>query len=761
MKIDKLKLFYAELNSEFSSECEKCDLHFNSSKSWINILTSTPANASEVVFLDRSKSESVSYHASNSLTAWFYLAESNVTVSLKFAKSPQIEKRRRYRARIEKILESASNAYKVSHHPLTHLLAKDAFRTTLLTEMLEISQMPSSFLVAQESKHPRKLAVMALDIDYFKQVNDTWGHLYGDQVLKTFGKRLEQAALEIQKEIQYAPSAYVGHPSGEEFLILISANATKEQFKVWADVFRASISDEVLPTQKEWDWLSESSDTTALSLPQTQDRTITTSIGVALHSHVPSTDSTLDPSAVLLDRADTALYRAKAAGRNQAIFYDEILSSCGRILEQDINTGVIAIDIGSNVGVSIGQEFKVFNPKFSGERKFSINDGRTTRTLGTYPRVESARIVVFDCQPEISFASIDSLDGTSITLEFGSTLEAIPAGSIGHLLPHSSRYFPAINDQLRTGGVQAIQDFVKTNPKTNKPYALVVRFTREPEYLRKYGTAALNNSLARLYRAAQTAFQNSRNIEVLDRSSICVVGTDKSYNNEAIIDFVENIADELSELGVAAGVLCNEDMVLFTKKDVILDPANIIELARFAASEFGRDPQVKVRHFTPKTPSEVFNALREARSFEIAHTDFERLIKLGVKLSDVYNQGGLIASGLGNRDKSLKYFHEALKMSPAEYIYKTNFGTIAYLLNEVELGLEILNTLTDEEVEKARTGHQYGYTSYASLLASAKLSGFASYNHERFIAMAPVALGMTDITEYATTNINKALLANE
>ncbi|WP_083610655.1 GGDEF domain-containing protein [Pseudomonas sp. BTN1] len=761
MKIDKLKIFYTELNSEFISECEKCEVHFNSNKNWTNILTLTAADSSDISSLEKSISEPVSYHASNSLTAWFHIADSNVTVSLKFAKSPQIEKRRKYRARIEKIHESASNAYKVSHHPLTHLLAKDEFRKTLLAEILEISKLPSSFIVAQESKHPRKLAVMALDIDYFKQVNDTWGHLYGDQVLKTFGKRLEDAALTIQGETQYSPSAYVGHPSGEEFLILVSANATKEQFKLWADAFRTSISDEVLPTQKEWDWLSQSSDTTALSLPQTQDRTITTSIGIALHNHVPSTDSTLDPSAILLDRADTALYRAKAAGRNQAIFYDEILSSCGRILEQDVNTGVIAIDIGSNVGVSIGQEFKVFNPKFSGERKFSINDGRTTRTLGTYPRVESARIVVFDCQPEVSFASIDSIDDTSKALEFGSTLEAIPAGSIGHLLPHASRYFPAINDQLRTGGVQAIQDFVKTNPKTNKPYALVIRFTREPEYLRKYGTAALNNSLARLYRAAQTAFQNSRNIEVLDRSSICVVGTDKSYNNEAITNFVEHIADELPELGVAGGVLCHEDMTLFTKKDITLDPANIIELARFAASEFGREAQLKVRHFTPKTPAEVFNALREARSFEIAYTDFERLISLGVKLPDVYNQGGLISSGLGHRDKSLKHFHAALKLSPKEYIYKTNFGTVAYALNEIELGLEILNTLTDEEVERSRTGHAYGYTSYASLLASAKLGGLNSYSHARFTAMAPIALGMTDIAEYANSNINKALLAVE
>lgn len=756
MKIDKLRIFYDELIFEFRDDCE-CELHFSKNKNWINIFTSKPAESTEVPALERSKTELVSYHAPNSLTAWFHLADTNVTVSLTFAKSPQIEKRRKYRARIERIHESASNAYKVSHHPLTHLLAKDAFRNTLIAEMQKISELPSSYVAAQESKHPRKLAVMALDIDYFKQVNDTWGHLYGDQVLKTFGKRLEETALKIESISSYDPNIYVGHPSGEEFLILVSANATKEQFKIWADEFRSSISEEVLPTQKEWDWLSESSDTTALNLPQTQDRTVTTSIGVALHSHSPSSDSASDPSAALLDRADTALYRAKAAGRNQAIFYDEILSSCGRVIEQDLNTGVIAIDIGSNVGVSTGQEFKVFNPKFSGYKKFSVNDGRTTRTLGTYPRVESARIVVFDCQPEISFASIDSIDDLNVSLEVGSILEAIPAGSIGHLLPNSSRYFPVINDNLRTGGAEAIQDFLKSNPETNKPYALVVRFTREPEYLRKYGTASLNNALARLYRAAQTEFQSSRNVEVLDRSSICVVGTEKSYNEESINDFVDKLADELPELGVLGGVFCNEDLSLFAKKDVTLDPVHTIELARFASSELGRDPELKVRHFNTRTPGQVFSALRETRSYEIAYADFEKLISFGVKLADVYNHGGLISSGLGDRQRALKHYLTATKMSPGDYIYKTNVGTAAYALHEVEVGLEVLNTLTDEEVEKARSVHSYGYMSYASLLATAKLNGYHSYNHERFIAMAPIALEMPDVLEYVTQNILEAL----
>ncbi len=514
MKLDKLKLLKKALTDDFSQQNIKCVVHFENNDLWLDLEGSTVTPAI-LQALEKSKNESTAHHTANSLTARYYLADYNATVSLVFTKSPRLETRKRYRAAIEKIQEGASNAYRVSHHSLTHLLAKEAFKEKL-NELLSQTKddAPLDFEV-QSSESPNILAIMALDIDYFKQVNDTWGHLYGDQVLKTFGRRLEKCASQIQSAFSQA-TIHIGHPSGEEFLILITANTTKEQFFIWANQFRTSICDEVLPTDVEWQWLCKSDNLIALTPPPIPDRSISTSIGIAFHTSIAHMDISEGPSTGLLELADTALYRAKAAGRNQVILYDEILSNCGRVIEQDLKTGVVAIDIGSNVGVNIGQEFKVYHPTFTGKKKFSINDGRTTRTLGFYPRVESSRIIVFNAQPEISFAFIDSSENIKLELEAGSHLEAIPAGSIGHLLPNTSKYLTSDPDSPRSSDIHALQAFINSQPDNiEPPFAVVIRFTHEVDYLRKYGTAALNKALARLYRGAQVSFFNDNIIAVL------------------------------------------------------------------------------------------------------------------------------------------------------------------------------------------------------------------------------------------------------
>jgi diguanylate cyclase (GGDEF)-like protein/PAS domain S-box-containing protein len=131
----------------------------------------------------------------------------------------------------------------------------------------------------RRSGHP--IALLFLDIDRFKSINDSLGHAAGDEVLKTFARRLAASVRETDT---------VARLAGDEFIIVLESlhTAAEPQF-----VARKILSAIARPFE----------------LPGTQLQ-VGTSIGIAFHD-----DGSLEP-AELMARADNALYDAKAAGRN-------------------------------------------------------------------------------------------------------------------------------------------------------------------------------------------------------------------------------------------------------------------------------------------------------------------------------------------------------------------------------------------------------------------------------------------------------------
>ena len=124
------------------------------------------------------------------------------------------------------------------------------------------------------------VSIAMVDIDHFKTINDTYGHLVGDQVLR-------QTALRIA----HVPRPYdmVGRYGGEEFLILLPGSDLVAATRV-AERVRAAVAG--TPVHVDG-----------------RDLTITVSVGVAA-----ATDHT--EAMTLLQRSDEALYRAKKSGRN-------------------------------------------------------------------------------------------------------------------------------------------------------------------------------------------------------------------------------------------------------------------------------------------------------------------------------------------------------------------------------------------------------------------------------------------------------------
>jgi diguanylate cyclase (GGDEF)-like protein len=161
---------------------------------------------------------------------------------------------------------------KAMHDPLTGLLTRGAF--------FEICDGE----IARASRRGQSLALMLADLDHFKAINDRYGHLAGDDVLRETAKRLRAT---------FRRGDAVGRYGGEEFVAL-AVGCQLEDALGLAERFRESIGQAPVVTSAG-----------AIE--------ITTSVGVAV---IPG----IDNSWTLLKAADEALYRAKAAGRNTVAY---------------------------------------------------------------------------------------------------------------------------------------------------------------------------------------------------------------------------------------------------------------------------------------------------------------------------------------------------------------------------------------------------------------------------------------------------------
>lgn len=130
-----------------------------------------------------------------------------------------------------------------------------------------------------------RFAVLVVDLDHFKQINDTLGHPAGDDVLRQIALRLTAQARETD---------VVARVGGEEFLLLLPASSRDGALRV-AERLLAQLREAPLPLS-------------------TGSVRMTASIGAAL---VEAGDA---DAAAVLARADQALYRAKSQGRDRAVF---------------------------------------------------------------------------------------------------------------------------------------------------------------------------------------------------------------------------------------------------------------------------------------------------------------------------------------------------------------------------------------------------------------------------------------------------------
>jgi two-component system cell cycle response regulator len=188
-------------------------------------------------------------------------------VLLRFAVTDQLE-----RDMLKRLVESS-----------TRDALTGAFNRAFFTERLAAE-------IAFAQRHGTKVAVLLVDIDHFKAVNDTYGHAAGDEVLRGVAKEMSRSLRVEDVLARYG---------GEEFAILARAATRLDAFRL-AERMRTNVTALRVP------------------MPDGASATVTVSIGIGRLSERPDASTPAD----LLKLADTRLYRAKAAGRNTICMSD-------------------------------------------------------------------------------------------------------------------------------------------------------------------------------------------------------------------------------------------------------------------------------------------------------------------------------------------------------------------------------------------------------------------------------------------------------
>ncbi len=267
--------------------------------------------------------------------------------------------------------------------------------------------------------------VIAVDVDHFKQINDSYGHAYGDVTLQCVADKLERLAANLAKDRDL--SYVVSRPGGEEFSVMFLGRLeTRDEMLHIANLIRHEFDRNPTPSNDELNRDYVSRQLAGMDAPLPDERKVKISLGVSSSPSVSWSSNDLEATiGALRVAADKALACAKAAGRNTVCHYADILQRHGRVLEHHKETGIVAIDLGSNVGAAPGMRFAVFHPDFVGNQPFTQTDGRTRRTLGTRPRLEMGRICVLDVQPLISFCRVETWPAPGREFPVGATLEAL------------------------------------------------------------------------------------------------------------------------------------------------------------------------------------------------------------------------------------------------------------------------------------------------------------------------------------------------
>jgi diguanylate cyclase (GGDEF)-like protein len=686
VKLDRLECLQSELKKSdvLARQVQSLRLFYKYNNQWYECGAGVLTDNSLSVSLEKSLIAPKPWRPRSSPVTFFPIAVHSAVLMATFRSMPTEATRHWFAEQIETCVRHASDAYDATHDSLTGLLNGKAFsqRTEFcLASILEDPKTPSVVQGPIVTSH--SLSLLAIDIDHFKQVNDTHGHPYGDVAIYTVAKRLEAASKDIARECSDKITTIVARPSGEEFLVMFAGPYSAEEMTAFADRIRAAICSRPLPDETEWSDPQIKQLIAVSQFPGQDARRVSISVGIATTTQSSKKETNHQKLVTTLrENADLALNYAKSSGRNVTRHFQHLLNNCGSIIEHHQETDLVSINLGRNVDVSPGLEFQVFHPDFTGKKDFIFGDGRTKKVLGKYPKYPVGRIVVYEVQPDISFCKVVQR-ALPAPFKAGSPLEAVPMGSISHLISFGTGAVGGVSfassAELENHVSKIIQD-------KESPIAGVFTLPRLQELKDQRGTAFANDVLAKLYQAIRELFPPSFVIGRLEATGFIVAG--KALRNQELEGNINKIIAGARQLsgGLAScsvGLFVEEEFSK-TSKDgdaSVLDPKYALDYARYAAIEAAYSPGTHL-YFSPPFLGMIIYHSRKERDHTKAIADYQRLREIGIKNAFVENQMGLtlLEGPQANRDFDAIIGHEtlAIELHPKSGIIRANLALATY-----------------------------------------------------------------------------------
>lgn len=200
-------------------------------------------------------------------------------------------------------LEARNKELKKKNSLLSQIAITDSL-TGLFNRGYIIERLKSEMHRAQ--RYGEYISLLLIDIDNFKEANDTYGHLSGDKILKKVSKRLASSIRNVD---------IVGRYGGDEFLT-VCPNTDIDGSKILAERIMETINNRKIKLDNH-------------------NIIITVSMGVSSIS--PKPGGSIDSDVIrFINDADAALYKAKARGRNNVVISDGSITSTNTVLREKI-----------------------------------------------------------------------------------------------------------------------------------------------------------------------------------------------------------------------------------------------------------------------------------------------------------------------------------------------------------------------------------------------------------------------------------------